>query len=48
MQTEIGEIAATSHEQAKLVTDFMATIDQLNDTNRLFKQFIEKFISVHD
>ena len=48
MQTEIGEIAANSHEQAKLVTDFMATIDQLNYTSHLLKQFIEKIISVNN
>ncbi len=48
MQTEIGEIAATSQEQAKLVTGFMETIDQLNDTSHLLKQFIEKIISVNN
>ncbi len=48
MQTEIGEIATTSHEQAKLVSEFMETIEQLNDTSRSLKQFIEKLISVRN
>lgn len=48
METEIGDITVTSHEQAKLVTEFMETIDQLNDTSHQLKVFMQKIITVNE
>ncbi|WP_338540938.1 methyl-accepting chemotaxis protein [Paenibacillus tundrae] len=44
MENEIGEISASSQEQAELVNNFMTTIDELNATNQQLKQFIDKII----
>ncbi|WP_285858989.1 methyl-accepting chemotaxis protein [Paenibacillus sp. MER 99-2] len=44
MENEIGEISASSQEQAELVNNFMTTIDELNSTNQQLKQFIDKII----
>ncbi|AWB43056.1 chemotaxis protein [Paenibacillus sp. CAA11] len=48
METELSEIAASSHEQALLVTSFMEAIEQLNTTNKELKEFVEKFIDLQE
>ncbi|WP_339306017.1 hypothetical protein NST33_29055 [Paenibacillus sp. FSL L8-0435] len=45
MENELGEITASSQEQAELVNNFMSTIEQLNETNKQLKQFVQKMIT---
>ena len=45
MQSEIADIASSSNEQAKLVTEFTEVIDQLNETSRNLAQFVNKLIT---
>ncbi|WP_431087613.1 methyl-accepting chemotaxis protein [Paenibacillus sp. 8b26] len=42
MEQEITQIAVSSQEQAKLVTEFMNVIDQLNTTNHGLRSLVEK------
>ncbi|MFK4304782.1 MULTISPECIES: methyl-accepting chemotaxis protein [unclassified Paenibacillus] len=42
MEQEITQIAVSSQEQAKLVTEFMNVIDQLNVTNHGLRGLVEK------
>ncbi len=42
MEQEITQITVSSQEQAKLVSEFMNIIDQLNDTNQGLRGLIEK------
>ncbi|KOY15817.1 methyl-accepting chemotaxis protein [Paenibacillus xylanivorans] len=42
MEQEIAQISVSSQEQAKLVTEFMNVIDQLNETNHGLRQLVEK------
>lgn len=41
-EQEIGEIAVSSQEQAKLVTQFMDIIEQLNETNHGLRRLVNK------
>jgi cell pole-organizing protein PopZ len=45
MQSEIADIASSSNEQAKLVTEFTDVIDQLNETSRNLAQLVNKLIT---
>ncbi|GAB1158165.1 methyl-accepting chemotaxis protein [Paenibacillus illinoisensis] len=45
MENELGEITASSQEQAELVNNFMSTIEQLNETSQQLKQFVNKLIT---
>lgn len=45
MENELGEITASSQEQAELVNNFMSTIEKLNETNKQLKQFVQKMIT---
>ncbi|WP_367988043.1 methyl-accepting chemotaxis protein [Paenibacillus sp. Lou8.1] len=42
MEQEITQITVSSQEQAKLVSEFMNIIDQLNETNQGLRGLIEK------
>ncbi|AWB45082.1 hypothetical protein DCC85_13180 [Paenibacillus sp. CAA11] len=44
MESDFTQIAASSEEQAELVTEFMNLIEQLNDTSDQMNAFVQKFI----
>lgn len=48
METEISDITTSSHQQAELVTSFMEIIDQLNDTSKELKVFVNKIITYEE
>ncbi|WP_229729920.1 methyl-accepting chemotaxis protein [Paenibacillus silvae] len=48
LDNDLGEITASSQEQAELVSEFMETINHLNETTRDLKQFIQKLINIHE
>lgn len=45
LETDFSQIAASSQEQAVLVTEFMTLIEQLNETNNEINVFFEKLMS---
>ncbi|RUS46222.1 methyl-accepting chemotaxis protein [Cohnella sp. AR92] len=45
METEIGQIAHASQDQAELVTQFMNSIEHLNETSGKMKVFIQQMLS---
>ncbi|MNP02703.1 Methyl-accepting chemotaxis protein 1 [compost metagenome] len=45
LETDFSQIAASSQEQAVLVTEFMSIIEQLNESNNEIKVFFEKLVS---
>ncbi|MBB6636846.1 methyl-accepting chemotaxis protein [Cohnella thailandensis] len=45
METEIGQIAHASQDQAELVTQFMNSIEHLNETSGKMKLFIQQMLS---
>ncbi|MNW37326.1 putative sensory transducer protein YfmS [compost metagenome] len=45
LETDFSQIAASSQEQAVLVTEFMTIIEQLNESNNEIKVFVEKLLN---
>ncbi|MGY4691159.1 methyl-accepting chemotaxis protein [Salibacterium sp. K-3] len=45
METDFQEISNSTQEEAKLVTDFMAEIEKLNETSNNLKKYMEENIS---
>ncbi|WP_366293666.1 methyl-accepting chemotaxis protein [Paenibacillus sp. AN1007] len=48
LDNDLGEITASSQEQAELVSEFMETINHLNETTKELKQFMQQLISIHE
>lgn len=42
LDNDLGEITASSQEQAELVSEFMETINHLNETTKELKQFMQR------
>lgn len=48
LDNDLGEITASSQEQAELVSEFMETINHLNATTKELKKFMQQLISIHE
>jgi len=45
MEADLIQVTTSTHEQAKLVSDFMEVIERLNETSQNLKAFIKKIIA---
>ena len=46
MEQEIGQVTTATADQAKLVTDFMQSIEQLSETSTNLKKFVQQMLAL--